>query len=45
MQVENWEVSDPYAQMRLLIREFMEEIRGRVRDLAQRFRAEKAAAV
>jgi len=45
MQVENWEVSDPYGADEATYQRILEEIRGRVRDLAQRFRAEKAAAV
>jgi len=44
-QVENWEVSDPYGADEATYQRILEEIRGRVRDLAQRFRAEKAAAV
>ena len=45
MQVENWEVPDPYGADEATYQRILEEIRGRVRDLAQRFRAEKAAAV
>jgi protein-tyrosine-phosphatase len=45
MQVENWEVSDPYDADDATYQRTLEDIRGRVRDLAQRLRAEKAAAV
>jgi arsenate reductase (thioredoxin) len=45
IQVENWEVSDPYGADDATYQRILEEIRGRVRDLAQRLRAEKVAAV
>ena len=45
MRVENWEVSDPYDADDATYQRTLEDIRGRVRDLAQRLRAEKAAAV
>ncbi len=44
-QVENWEVSDPYGADEATYQRILEEIRGRVKELAQRLRAEQHAAV
>jgi protein-tyrosine-phosphatase len=44
-QVENWEVSDPYGADEATYQRILEEIRGRVRNLAQRLRGERRAAV
>ena len=43
--VENWEVSDPYGADEATYQRILEEIQGRVRELAQRLRAEQRAAV
>jgi arsenate reductase (thioredoxin) len=43
--VENWEVSDPYGADDATYQRILEEIRARVKDLAQRLRAEQRAAV
>lgn len=45
VQVENWEVSDPYGADEATYQRILEEIRGRVKDLAQRLRKEQRAAV
>jgi protein-tyrosine-phosphatase len=45
MQVENWEVSDPYGADDANYQRILEEIRGRVRELAQRLREKQRAAV
>jgi arsenate reductase len=45
MQVENWEVSDPYGADEATYQRILEEIRGRVRELAQRLRAKQRATV
>ena len=45
VQVENWEVSDPYGADEATYQRILEEIRGRVRELAQRLRKEQRAAV
>ena len=45
VQVENWEVSDPYGADDATYQRILEEIRGRVRGLAQRLRAHQHAAV
>ena len=44
-QVENWEVSDPYGADEATYQRILEEIRGRIGELAQRLRAEQHAAV
>jgi arsenate reductase len=44
-QVENWEVSDPYGADEATYQRILEEIRGRVRELARRLRAEQHAEV
>jgi arsenate reductase (thioredoxin) len=43
--VENWEVSDPYGADEATYQRILEEIRGRVRELAQRLRAKQRATV
>ena len=45
LQVENWEVSDPYGADEATYQRILEEIRGRVQELAQRLRKEHRAAV
>jgi len=45
VQVEDWEVSDPYGADEATYQRILEEIRGRVRELAQRLRAKQRAAV
>jgi protein-tyrosine-phosphatase len=45
MQVENWEVSDPYGADEATYQRILEEIRERVRELARRLRAEPRTAV
>jgi len=45
VEVENWEVSDPYGADEATYQRILEEIRRRVRELAQRLRAEQWAAV
>jgi len=45
VQVENWEVSDPYGADDATYQRILEQIRGRVKELAQRFRKEQRAAV
>lgn len=40
LQVENWEVSDPYGADEATYQRILEEIRGRVQELAQRLRKE-----
>ena len=44
-QVENWEVSDPYGADEATYQRILEEIRERVKELAQRLRSEQHAAV
>ena len=44
-QVENWEVSDPYGADEATYQRILEEIRGRVKRLAQRLRKEQRATV
>jgi arsenate reductase (thioredoxin) len=44
MQVENWEVSDPYGADEATHQRILEEIRGRVRELAERLRQKRRAA-
>jgi protein-tyrosine-phosphatase len=44
-QVENWEVSDPYGADEATYQRILEEIRGRVKELARRLRAEQHAEV
>jgi arsenate reductase (thioredoxin) len=44
-QVENWEVSDPYGADEATYQRILEEIRGRVRELALRLREKRRAAV
>jgi arsenate reductase len=44
-QVENWEVSDPYGADEATYQRILEEIRGRVKCLAQRLRKEQRATV
>jgi arsenate reductase (thioredoxin) len=43
VHVENWEVSDPYGADEATYQRILEEIRGRVKELAQRLRAEQRA--
>jgi arsenate reductase (thioredoxin) len=43
--VEEWEVSDPYGADDATYQRILEEIRGRVRELAQRLRERQRAAV
>jgi len=45
VQVENWEVSDPYGADEATYQRILEEIRARVRELAQRLRKEQRATV
>lgn len=45
VQVENWEVSDPYGADDATYQRILEQIRGRVKELAQRLRKEQRAAV
>jgi arsenate reductase (thioredoxin) len=42
--IENWEVSDPYGADDATYQRILEEIRGRVKHLAQRLREEQGAA-
>ena len=44
-QVENWEVSDPYGADEATYQRILEQIRERVKNLAQRLRKEHRAAV
>lgn len=44
-QVENWEVSDPYGADEATYQRILEEIRSRVKSLAQRLRKEQRATV
>jgi arsenate reductase len=44
-QVENWEVADPYGADDATYQRILEEIRGRVRELAQRLRVKQRSAV
>jgi arsenate reductase len=43
IEVENWEVSDPYGADEATYQRILEDIRGRVRELAQRLRKEQRA--
>jgi len=45
VQVENWEVSDPYGADDATYQRILEQIRMRVKELAQRLRKEQRAAV
>jgi arsenate reductase len=45
VQVENWEVSDPYGADEATYQRILEQIRERVKSLAQRLRKEQRAAV
>jgi len=45
VQVENWEVSDPYGADEATYQRILEEIRGRVRDLGERLRKKQRATV
>jgi arsenate reductase len=45
VQMENWEVSDPYGADDATYQRILEQIRGRVKELAQRLRKEQRAAV
>ena len=45
VQVENWEVSDPYGADEATYQRILEQIRERVKRLAQRLRKEQRAAV
>lgn len=42
-RVEQWEVDDPYGADETEFQRILEEIQGRVRDLAQRLREERLA--
>jgi protein-tyrosine-phosphatase len=44
-RVEEWQVSDPYGADDATYQRILEEIRGRVKDLAQRLRAGHRAGV
>lgn len=44
-QVENWEVSDPYGADEATYQRILEEIRGRVKRLAQRLRKDQRTTV
>ena len=44
-KVEDWAVEDPYGEDAATYQRILEEIRGRVRDLAERLRKEQRAAV
>jgi arsenate reductase len=44
-KVEDWDVEDPYGEDAATYQRILEEIRGRVRDLAERLRNERCAAV
>jgi len=43
-KVHDWDVGDPYGEDAATYQRILEEIRGRVRDLAQRLREEQRAA-
>ena len=43
-KVQDWDVGDPYGEDAATYQRILEEIRGRVRDLAQRLREEQRAA-
>jgi arsenate reductase (thioredoxin) len=43
-KVQDWDVGDPYGEDAATYQRILEEIRGRVRDLAQRLREERRAA-
>jgi arsenate reductase len=45
VQIENWEVSDPYGADDATYQRILEEIRGHVKELAQRLRKEQRATV
>ena len=44
-QVEEWEVSDPYGADEATYQRILEQIQGRVKDLARRLREKQRAAV
>jgi len=44
-KVEDWDVADPYGEDPATYQRILEDIRGRVRKLAQRLREERRAAV
>jgi protein-tyrosine-phosphatase len=44
-KVEDWDVEDPYGEDAATYQRILEEIRGRVRDLAERLRNERCTAV
>ena len=44
-KVEDWDVEDPYGGDEATYQRILEEIRGRVRDLAERLRKQQRAAV
>ena len=43
-KVQDWDVGDPYGEDAATYQRILEEIRGRVKDLAQRLREEQRAA-
>jgi arsenate reductase (thioredoxin) len=43
-KVQDWDVGDPYGEDAATYQRILEEIRGRVRDLARRLREERRAA-
>jgi arsenate reductase len=43
-KVQDWDVGDPYGEDAATYQRILEEIRGRVRDLAKRLREEQGAA-
>ncbi|HXA82734.1 MAG TPA: low molecular weight phosphatase family protein [Methylomirabilota bacterium] len=43
-KVQDWDVGDPYGEDAATYQRILEDIRGRVRDLAQRLREEQRAA-
>jgi len=45
VEVENWEVSDPYGADEATYQRILEELRRRVRELAQRLREKQHATV
>jgi protein-tyrosine-phosphatase len=44
-KVEDWQVEDPYGEDQATYQRILEEIRGRVKRLAQRLRKEQRATV
>jgi len=44
-KVEDWDVADPYGEDPATYQRILEDIRGRVRELAQRLREEQRAGV